>query len=208
MIKTRRRSNLENPPANSDARAMTQLAHLMNLLLLSLAACSGTAEVAAWPTEGTAPRPYTAEQIRDAHPDGTVVRFLVQQPGADDLVQVMQFGSNSAEGTMVESWTETRVGARLSPSTSQRAGWEELRDHAAYDAALSARERTPCSTQTGDYECWLYTVRAADESDQRVQYLYFAIDKPGPPVKLLVRIGSDEVFRMEMIEYTRPARQS
>lgn len=182
---------------------MMRLFLLWSFLLGALAACSATAEVADWPTEGTAPRPYTAEQIRDAHPDGTELKFLVHQTDADAVVQVMRFGGATAEGTTVESWTETRDGVRVGASKKQRAGWQELRDHAAYDAALTARERSACSVKAGDYECWHYTVRAADKADQTVQHFYFAIDMPGPPVLLVVQRGDDEVLCIELLEYRR-----
>jgi len=90
----------------------------------------------------------------------------------------------------------------LSENKKQRTSWEELRDHAAFDAALTEREKSMCSVQAGDYECWHYTV-SADVAGKTVQHFYFAIDKPGPPVLLVMNRGDDEILRMELLEYLR-----
>jgi len=81
---------------------MMRVYQLRAFLLFSFVACSAANELADSPTEGTAPPPYTAEQIRDAHPDGTVLRFLVMQPDSDAIVQVMRFGGGTDAGTSVE----------------------------------------------------------------------------------------------------------
>jgi hypothetical protein len=149
-----------------------------------------------------APTPYTAEQIRDGHPDGTWLRFLLRRPAAPDVVQVLQFSGADADGVSVESWTETTDGERLAPSTTQRASWPELRDHAAFDAQLSSRERARCNVATGSYDCWLYTVRDSAAAGAPVKLFWFADEKPGPPVLLITRDGDDELFRMELLEHS------
>lgn len=174
---------------------------LLAFAFVGLASCAATD---AWPTSGKAPTPYTAAEIREAHPDGTMLRFAVQAgPRAPEIIQVMRFDQSDAEGVNVESWTEDLRGTRLGDATRARATWDELRDHAAYDAVLAAREPSHCVVVAGDYDCWLYTVQSASTDSGAVERYWFAHTKPGPPVLLVREQGGLEVLRMELLEYRR-----
>ncbi|MFT4514022.1 MAG: hypothetical protein ACI89X_000315 [Planctomycetota bacterium] len=147
-----------------------------------------------------APTPYSASEIRDAHPNGTTLSFLVQVAGSDDVVQVMQFSDGDATGTTVVSSVQNPDGEVLGKTTSARATWDQLRDHASFEATKTSIRKSQCKVVAGSYDCMRYEVTRGDGA---VQELHFAKTKPGPPVLLLMRKGEKEMLRMELIEYHR-----
>ncbi|MFK7739139.1 MAG: hypothetical protein AB8H80_02360 [Planctomycetota bacterium] len=158
------------------------------------------------PTGGEiAPPPYTADQIRAAHPDGTLLRFRVTQgaEGAADaqqIVQLMRFENGDDDAADVVSWVESLNGERIVADRRQRSRWDELRKHGAFAAAKTARTRSSCTVPAGSYECWKYVV-AGTSSDDPVSHFHFADSKPGPPVLLVIRSGNEQIMRMELLEY-------
>jgi hypothetical protein len=161
-------------------------------------------QVEPWPTSGKGPTPYTAAQIRDANPSGTVLRFRMTSPTTGEVVQTMSFVDSDADGTTVRQRNE-QDGALMGAETEQRAGWEELREHARFDAEMTTREAVRgVSVPAGTYDCWLYTVRQVAMPGV-VQRLYFAHKKPGPPVLIVSEADGKEMMRMELLEYRRGA---
>ncbi|MCA8954369.1 MAG: hypothetical protein KDE27_32985 [Planctomycetes bacterium] len=173
---------------------------LLSFFLLSLLAACASAP--AWPATGPGPTPYTAEQIRAAHPDGTMLHFLVVAPGVPETVHVTRFTAGDAEGVTVESWTEDRDENPTSEQRSSRSTWVELQNHAVFDAARTSREEARCHVGGADYDCWLYTVTDPGGSRTRERF-WFAHEHPGPPVLLVREVDGVEVRRMELLEYCR-----
>jgi len=172
------------------------------LAFFAFAACETPAparQVEPWPTTGKGPTPYTADQIRDAHPSGTVLRFRVTTPAMGVVTQSMLFSESDAEGTTVRQRNE-KDGKLVGEEAVQRAGWQELRDHALFDAEMTTRETASVTVPAGTYDCWLYTMRQVALPGV-VQRLYFAHKKPGPPVLLVTETDGEEVLRMELLEY-------
>ena len=172
-------------------------------LVLVASACNSTGSSGEpWPAEGPAPTPYTAQQIREAHPDGTRIAFLLEQPGQERFVQVMHFVDGDAVAVTVETWYETLAGEPLGARGSQRSAWTELRDHAQFDASQTTREHAEVTVFAGTYDCQLYTVSEGEGAAAQTTRYWFAVDKPGPPVLLTMQAGEQEVMRMELREYT------
>lgn len=174
--------------------------------MLSLCGCQGgvpdhDAPDAGSGVDGKAPIPYTAEQIRAAHPDGTLLRFRVSQQGRE-IVQCMRFENGDADSVDVVSWMEMPGGERVGEGSAQRATWRELREHGAFDAASTSRQRGRCEVPAGRFDCWLYSVEGDGEGGAE-QLFYFADEKPGPPVLLVMTLDDAEVMRMELLEYRR-----
>ena len=63
---------------------MKRIAMTCSLLaFFAFASCETAApamEVEPWPQSGKGPTPYSAAQIRDAHPSGTLLRFEMNTP--------------------------------------------------------------------------------------------------------------------------------
>ena len=174
------------------------------LALLSLAACQAAPDGGSPPptgADGTLPRPYTAEQIRAAHPNGTLLRLRLVQPGRE-MVQLMRFDNADDEGVDVVSWVETPAGQAVGARSTQRSSWVELRDHAAFAAAKTRRRRSRCDVPAGAFDCWLYTV-ASESDDEPVSHFHFADGQPGPPVLVVMERDGAEVMRAELLEYRR-----
>ena len=192
---------------------------LLPFVLLSMVACAGAPEgattatpspstalpdatPAASPTaDGQAPRPYTAAQIRETHPDGTLLRIAIRQQG-QEFVQFMRFENGDDEAVDVVTWVERPDGEPMGPKTTQHATWTELRDHAAFDAAKTERVRSRCEVGAGTFACWKYTVAGAD-SAAPVSHFHFADERPGPPVLFVMERDGQELVRAELVEYRR-----
>lgn len=184
------------------------------LVLLGLSACAPhpasptapTASVASAgppaPTDdGTAPRPFTAEQIRDNHPDGTVVTLRVENASDPPVVMVWTF----AGGTPTEATIATKIfgtdGGLLQDAGTETSRWTELREHAAFPAASTKRTEEVVTVPAGRFECWRYHVVEGGETSD----YWFAKTEPGPPVQMEV-YGPDGhlVRRMSLISRAEP----
>ena len=174
-------------------------AALSTALLLS--ACETPAparEVPPWPESGAGPTPYSAEQIRAAHPDGTEVCWQMTQDGERGPDQWMHFCECDEDGVTVRQWAE-RAGEVIGAPAEQRSTWAELRDHARFDAELTTREAATVTVAAGTFSCWLYTVREVARPGVVQQY-YFAHARPGPPVLYVLTSDGEEQLRMELVQ--------
>ena len=141
---------------------------------------------APWPATGRGPTPYSAEQIRDAYPSGTVSRMRIATESESDgvVVQVTQFVGSDAVGTTIREFFE-RDGERVSTVSNQRVSWVQLREHARFDAATTTRSVAAVTVPAGSYQCLLFEWRDPAHQDL-VLRLYFAHGLAGPPVKMVV----------------------
>lgn len=147
------------------------------------------------------PTPYTSEQIRAAHPAGAFHVYRVERTSEAPVVETMRFVQVDEKGAMVESDTADANGHALSPIRSSISTWEGFRDHARFPAATARRERAEVEVPAGSYACWLYVV---DVGDGSVSRYWFADEEPGPPVLLEVDVGGTVVYRMALLQVSRP----
>ena len=154
-----------------------------------------------WPASGAGPTPYTSAQLQGAHPSGTRLRWRVTQAGERGPDQVTEFVGGDAQGTGMLQWAE-RDGQVLGAKGESRASWDELRDHARFDAEMTTREPATVTVPAGTYSCWLYTVREVARPGV-VQRYYFAHAQPGPPVLYVLSADGEEQYRMELLDYRR-----
>lgn len=151
--------------------------------------------------DGTAPRPFTAEQIRDNHPDGTVVTLRVEGATDPPVVMVWTFTG----GTATEATIATKIfgadGGLLQDAGAETSRWTELREHAAFPAAATQRTEEVVTVPAGRFDCWRYHVVEGGETSD----YWFAKAEPGPPVQMEVH-GSDGhlVRRMSLLSRTEP----
>lgn len=175
------------------------------LLLLALSACaahkSPETEVApVLAVLDTTPTPYTAEQLRDAIPVGTEMRFRLTMADGTKLISTTEFIAADAVNTTYRQTMRSEDGAVVAGPTQSSAAWTELRDHAAFLLDKTQIEQLSVTTELGTFEAWLYTVHVDEELlGPKVQRYWFAKDLAGPPVLLTVEVDGQEVERMEMI---------
>ncbi len=150
-----------------------------------------------------APTPYSADQIREATPTGSQVRFLVGAPGAQALGQIMTFTQPTAETVDVRVEIMSDDGKSLGEPSSNTMTWASLQSHASFPEVDTTVERLEHETKLGTSECWRYTVVTVAKKVRTTSEYWFDVQRPGPPIELTQTRGGEIVFRMEMIEDTR-----
>jgi len=164
-------------------------------------ATDGDGETGAEAPADTLPTPFTAEQIREAHPEGAFRVYRVEREGEAPVVRTLRFVRSDADGAVVESGTADTEGRAQGPVSSSSSTWEEFRDHARFPAAGARRERAEIQVPAGTYDCWNYVVV---DPDGGVLRYWFADDEPGPPV-LLESVRDGHIgYRMTLLQVGRP----
>ena len=157
-------------------------------------------------TQKMAPAPYTAEQIRDANPPGTVSRYKVEGPGRPTQIRVMQFTSGaSPEKAEVRNEVYDEAGQSQSPPSIDRAAWDELRKHGEFpQSALTSVEPGTIELPAGKFDVTIYTVKAPDGATMR---FYFAKNYAGPPVLFYREQSGVRQMTSTLIERKSPGGQ-
>jgi hypothetical protein len=189
---------------------MSTLARAAALFALVLCtACAGT-RTTPFPSADVpnmAPPPYTAEQIRDSHPDGAY--FVTETLGPDGEVVARVRTEFFDPDTTSVSIRVVGLGANGEEEGADAPGvrvdWPTLRSHAYFPAAGTRLEHTTVTVPVGTFDCWSYRVigRTADGLPEETVF-HFAVDRPGPPVLLIQSVDGVEVARMRMVEDGRP----
>lgn len=142
------------------------------------------------------PTPYTADQIRDAFPQGLQILMRVTTPAGTSFSKMVVQRWSPDEVTMSEQAVD-EAGRPIGPQTVATATWVELRDHASFSAETAIRRRAIQTTPLGSLEGWLYMVREGEES---VSEFFFADAFPGPPILFSQSQTGTAQLRAEMIE--------
>jgi hypothetical protein len=160
-------------------------------------ACALAAGALAQETDQTLPRPYTAEQIRDAWHTGAelVVRTTGPKGETRRRTTVTDW---SPEGVTMKIESLDAAGASAGAPEEYKATWQELRDHAAFPAEKASRERAKRETPLGSLDGWLYVVNPGDGS---VLEMFFADRYPGPPVASGQRKGETWLSKSEHLSW-------
>lgn len=174
-------------------------------LLLLVVACRTTPTP---PASDHAPRPFTAEQIRDATKAGAVWTYEVRQLRKPVVHQVTTVTAAGAEGATFQQVTYNQGGEAIGDPAVSTATWAELVAHATFPAAATTVSDTTVETPAGAFEAWLYEV-AAPEKKQTKRF-YFAKKRPGAPVLFEQQDAGETVFRMALLgdEEVLPNRAS
>jgi len=120
-----------------------------------------------------APAPFTPEQIREAC-RGRRQRIVTESAGGEPDVAVTEYLDATADDVLIRS---TDAAGNV---TEARAGWSELRDHAAhFPAAATEIGPDTITIPLGTLDTVRYTVTGADA----VHEFWFAPAMPGMPVQ-------------------------
>jgi hypothetical protein len=157
------------------------------------------------PTQATrmAPTPYTAEQIREANPRGTRLVFRLEQTGEPTVLNVMVFVDSDAQAAVTESRVLSLSGDPIGDVGRSESTWVAFRDHGAFPADRTRRVRATVTVPAGTFDVWRYTVQPGTGQGEAVTDFWFALDRPGPPVLMETRTGSEMTLRMVLIEDSR-----
>lgn len=126
---------------------------------------------------GTAPTPFTAEEIRRGCPPGRTVTFRVREGEEPVRFETTRFVSCDESGAVMEHTVRHLDGSSSEPR-SFTARWEDLQAHAAFEAGRTSVTRETLVSEIGMFECLRYTVGG----DAGVSDYWFALDLPGMPI--------------------------
>jgi hypothetical protein len=149
-------------------------------------------------TPAIAPRPFTAEQIRDAMGTGTLIRLRFAPAGEPAHDEIWRVTASDADGCTIAS---TRVGAdgQETAAGEETDRWDELMEHATFPADATAVSTGTVTVPAGTFETKRYVVTKADGT---VSTYDFAPTMPGPPISLVITAGGSPVFSMTLVERT------
>lgn len=171
------------------------------LLPLACATAPADAPPASQPSAEEAvemPTPFTADQIQAATPAGKRIVFKTWSAADGDGQVSLRFIAVDDDGADFERIEYDAEGNTKGDGVSARETWVALRDHAKFPAAHTQRRRDSLEIAMGKFETIHYQV--ADPEKGTVTHYWFSPKHPGPPLKVLVTAGENEVFSMEMTE--------
>ena len=146
------------------------------------------------------PTPFSASQIRDGFVVGREVRSLTVRAGAEPYVHVRRNMSADDESGVYEVWTETLEGDRISEPEEGSSTFLELQQHASMPVAATAIEPVEIDVPMGRFDGLRYTRVQGDMVDT----FWFALARPGAPVRIESRVGGKVVFSSTAISERRP----
>ena len=146
------------------------------------------------------PTPFSAAQIRDAHAVGREVRSLTVRAGAEPYIHVRRNVSADDDNGVFEVWTETPEGDRISEPEQASSTFLELQQHASMPIAATAIEPVEIDGPMGRFDGLRYTRVQGDMVDT----FWFALARPGAPVRIESRVGGKVVFSSTAISERGP----
>ena len=139
-------------------------------------------------------RPFTAAEIADAMPAGTVIDMEQATPTARGGLRWTVVEADD-DGCVIEYAALNDNGHAIALTQRKRHGWNELREHASYPAATSTVENDRRLTPLGLLDGRLYTMN--DPQKGTVTRVFFSPMYPGPPVWMEVTRGGSMVSTMQ-----------
>ncbi|HUR15048.1 MAG TPA: hypothetical protein VM097_11220 [Mycobacteriales bacterium] len=147
---------------------------------------------------GLAPTPFTAEEIRRGSVPGRTLRVLVEPVGGEPTLRVNRYVECTQEGATLQRWQAALDGTPYGEPEVDEVTWLELQAHAAFPAEHTTIDPERITTPLGDLDCLRYTVL---RDDTEVVF-WFAVDRPGMPVRMVTRQSGEVVSTVSLIEIT------
>jgi hypothetical protein len=144
--------------------------------------------------------PYTADQIREAMPVGTMIVYRRVEAGKDPYLDRMTVTAADATTCTIADAVVDADGKVLTDHGTQTAAWEELRKHAEFPVAGMEKSDSSVDVPAGHFGTWKYVVTAPDGM---VSTYHFAPELPGPPVWMEMRAGDVVAFSMVLVSRSR-----
>lgn len=123
------------------------------------------------------PTPFTADEIRDATPDGHTIDILTEELGTVSRHRTT-FTECTADGAVIRTVALDATGAEAGEPVVGRSTWVELQAHASFPAEATVRSSDTLDTPLGRLDCLRYELRRGDD----VMVFWFATELPGMPV--------------------------
>lgn len=144
---------------------------------------------------GTAPTPFTAEEIRDGCRAGKTIRVRIEVVGEEPMLRQNRYLELDDEGATLERTLLSLDGSPTGKPEADRVTWRDLQSHASFPAAVTTIEPERIETPMGELDCLRYTVR--DGALEKV--FWFATTLPGMPVRTVTRDHGEAVMTVTMV---------
>jgi hypothetical protein len=123
------------------------------------------------------PTPFSADEIRDATPDGHLVETVVDEDGTVVGRRRTTFLDGDGTGVTMRLDAFDADGRPTGEPAMFRTEWIDLQAHASFPATAAERSWERIDTPLGRLECIRYDV----QGDAAMSF-WFAVDHPGMPV--------------------------
>ncbi len=160
---------------------------------------SPTISASAASAEEISPLPYTPDQIREGCPRGRTIVFRIEAEGKPPIRHVIRFDSVDDDGAETLTHDESETGAPIGEPKRTRARWVELQHHADTPRASTKITDADVTVAAGTFRTKLYSTREKSTDGESRGQMWFAIDHPGPPVKMVVESNGKRVMTMTMV---------
>jgi hypothetical protein len=144
---------------------------------------------------GTAPTPFTPDEIREACPSGRVGVLRVTEADGTTSHRLYRFLEADADAVRFGGGPCDAAGEPLGPLRDRVCTWVELQEHASYPAAATRIDEDTVDVPAGHLECLRYVVAEGEE----VSTFWFARSLPGPPVKVLETVDGRVTQTTELV---------
>lgn len=145
---------------------------------------------------GHAPTPFTADEIRIGCPPGRRIRLLVEEVGAEPRYRLSRFAACDDEGALLEVWRTDLHGQPTEDVATMQTTWRQLQRHASFPASSTAIASETIETPLGRSDCLRYQVDLGDT----VETFWFAIARPGMPIRFTTEAGGRVIAGTTMVE--------
>jgi hypothetical protein len=150
---------------------------------------------------GHMPFPYTAEEIRDAMPEGFWWTTRLEFVGRG----VQTTRSIVTKATEAEVWFDTYVvnakGETTGDPRPESATWVELRNHATFPSEFTTVTEGDVQVGERTLTCKVYLVTQERDGVPVRDRFYFANSKPGAPVVYDSYVNEKLAFRMTLVDW-------
>ncbi len=145
---------------------------------------------------GLAPTPFTDQDIRGGCPEGRTVRLRIEASGEAPSLLVNRFRDVDADGATLEAWPLGPDELPAGDRRESRVTWKQLQAHASFPVDATTITPDVIETELGRLDCLRYDVRR----DAGLDTFWFAIKRPGMPVRYATIAGPGESSLVTMIE--------
>lgn len=147
---------------------------------------------------GSAPTPFSADELRAGNPPGTWREYRIVQ-GENTFISRHEFAqAKDPKLVMLSSQLSSESGASRGSDDTKPVAWTTLQAHASFPASRTLLGRDRLVLDAGQFDCWTYAV---DGDEGETRYFWFAVDLPGPPVLLEARKNGVSTLRMELTAF-------
>lgn len=156
--------------------------------------------------EGFAAQPFSAADIRAAHPVGTYTLYRLETSDAPAVMQLTTWIEVDERGCTMSFEQTLEDGSPVGARTEGYEEWQSLRDHAMWPEVAVNLTQKMWEGPDGPFEAWIYeTIGKQDEQDV-VEVFVFDVRGPGSPVEFTRAVDGEQVFRMSLVETNRRRR--